>query len=106
VHPDWLGSPQHLIGAIALTGAIVLFAPRAGVGNPWLAAALGVGATMTVEAVFEILEYPLLYSGDADPTAYYDTVADIANSLAGALLGAAIAVGIRLRGTRTGRSPG
>jgi uncharacterized membrane protein YjdF len=106
VHPDWLGSPQHLIGAIVLTAAIVLLAPRAGITSPWLAGALGIGTTMSVEAVFEIVEYPLLYSGESNLSAYYDTVADIANSLAGAVLGAAIAVWIRLRRSGVGRSPG
>ena len=42
---------------------------------------------MTVEAVVELAEYPLKYD-DPSLTAYHDTLADLAGSLAGAVVGA------------------
>jgi uncharacterized membrane protein YjdF len=103
VHPDWLGSPQHFIAGLALSVAIVWVVGRRG-WPWWVVAALGVGVTMTAEVVVEIIEYPLLYSGDPHLSAYYDTVADLADTLAGAVLGAlAGLVWMRIQQTRERR---
>lgn len=88
VHPDWLGSPQHVVGGLTVAGAIVLLARRVGIDRRWVAAVLAIGITMTVESVVEIAEYPVLYSGSLDATAYYDTIADLASTLVGAAIGA------------------
>jgi hypothetical protein len=47
---------------------------------------------MTAEAVVEIIEYPLLCSGEPHLSAYYDTVADLTDTLAGAVLGALVSL--------------
>jgi phage tail tape-measure protein len=94
--PDWLGSPQHLVGGFALALAAGLLT-RAWVDSWWRLVILAVGITAIAEIAFEIIEYPLLYEDSAHATAYWDTVADLAASLVGALLGAAVAVAIDIR---------
>ncbi|MDX6286706.1 MAG: hypothetical protein QOG53_2191 [Frankiales bacterium] len=42
---------------------------------------------MTAEAGVELVEYPLVHGSTATALAYYDTIADIAMTLAGASLG-------------------
>lgn len=88
LHPDWLGSPQHVVGGLALAAAVVFLAKRLGIHRGWLSVMLAVGVTMTVESIVEVAEYPVLYSGSLDASAYYDTIADIASTLVGAALGA------------------
>jgi hypothetical protein len=97
--PNWLGSPQHVVGGVALALAVVVTARRLGV-SVWLAVALGIGAASTAEILVELVEYPLLYSDKFHYSAYYDTLADMASTLVGAIVGAGIgALGIR-RGRR------
>jgi hypothetical protein len=91
--PDWLGSPQHVIGGVCLALALVLAARWLGTGT-WLAVALALGAVSMVELLIEIAEYPLLYSDKFHYSAYYDTVADLASTLVGGLIG--IPVGLAL----------
>lgn len=100
MEPDWFGSPKHFVTGAILAAIVVFLAPRFSVQNPWIGAALAIGFTMTVEAIVEIAEYPLMYKDDPNLTAYYDTLADLAGSLAGAVVGAA--VGVVLRGRNIG----
>jgi hypothetical protein len=98
VHPDWLGSPQHLVGGVGLSLAVAWLVR----GRPWpwwIVATLAIGVTMTAEAVIEILEYPLLYADEPHLSAYYDTIADLTATLAGALIGTSLALagGVALR---------
>jgi hypothetical protein len=95
VHPDWLGSPQHFIAAALLAGVIAWIAPRVIQADGWVIAALAVGAAMTGEVLVEVAEYPLRYADDPNPTAYLDTVADLASSLIGAVVGALGVTGLR-----------
>jgi uncharacterized membrane protein YjdF len=97
VHPDWLGSPQHVVGGLVLAAAIVVLARRTEIGSGWLAASLAIGITMAAESAIEIVEYPLLYSGHIHASAYYDTIADIASTLVGAAIGAVGALTLRRR---------
>jgi hypothetical protein len=97
MHPDWLGSPQHFVAGALLAVAVVIFAPRFSIQNAWGAAALAVGIVMVGEVLIELLEYPLLYSDDPNLTAYFDTLADLASSLAGGVVGAGAALAYRLR---------
>jgi hypothetical protein len=48
-----------------------------------------VGVTSTAEILVELVEYPLLYSDKFHYSAYYDTLADMANTLVGGVAGAA-----------------
>ena len=97
MHPDWLGSPQHVAAGAIL--AVVL--AEAGLRHTDLPASwvafVAVGVTMGAEAIVELVEYPLLYSDRYHPTAYYDTVADIASSLVGAAVAVAIWLVVRQR---------
>jgi hypothetical protein len=97
MHPDWLGSPQHFVAGALLGAVIVMVAPRFSIRNAWLAAVLAVGLVMVGEALVELVEYPLMYSNDPNLTAYFDTLADIANSLVGGVAGAGGALAYRLR---------
>jgi hypothetical protein len=56
----------------------------------WLAVALAIGIVSTAEILIELFEYPLLYSDRFDASAYYDTLADMASTLVGAVLGIAV----------------
>ena len=87
--PDWLGSPQHFVAGVIVASAVMLVARR-WVGRWWLLAALAVGTTMTAETLVELVEYPLLYSGRPHASAYWDTLADLAATLAGAVVGAGL----------------
>lgn len=87
MHPDWLGSPQHFVAGAILAVAIVLACRRLAVGPTWVVAALAIGVTMAAESAVELVEYPLLYSDSFHKSAYYDTLADIAATLAGAVAG-------------------
>jgi hypothetical protein len=97
MHPDWLGSPQHVVAGALLAAAIVVLAPRFSIQNGWIAAALAVGIVMVGEALVELVEYPLLYSDDPNLTAYFDTLADLASSLVGGVIGAGAALAYRRR---------
>jgi hypothetical protein len=95
--PSWLGSPQHFfVGALAALIVYVLVAWRSDLPE-WATFVIAVGAVCTAELVVEILEYPVLYGDDARPSAYYDTVADMAASVVGAVVGAVIAVPLTRR---------
>ena len=97
--PNWFtGSPQHLVvGAIA--AAVVYFVARSRqLALPeWLAFVLAVSLVCTAELVLELVEYPWLYADHFHYSAYYDTLADMANSLVGAIVGAALAIPLRRR---------
>jgi hypothetical protein len=97
MHPDWLGSPQHVAAGALLAAAVVIIAPRFSIESPWVAGVLAVGIVMVGEALVELVEYPLRYSADSNLTAYFDTLADLASSLVGGLIGASAAVAFRLR---------
>ena len=91
--PHWLGSPQHFV--VGVIGAVAVYA--AGRSRwfrlpEWLAFVLAISLVSTAELVLELIEYPLLYADHFHYSAYYDTLADMANSLVGAVLGAALAV--------------
>jgi hypothetical protein len=89
MHPDWLGNPQHFVAGFVLAAALIWAGPRISITNAWMAAAFAVGVVMIGEALVELVEYPLKYSGDPNLTAYFDTLSDLANSLAGAVVGSA-----------------
>jgi hypothetical protein len=91
--PNWLGSPQHFVVGL-FAAVVVYFAARSrwvGVAE-WVAFVLAASLVSTAELVLELIEYPLLYASHFHHSAYYDTPADMANSVIGALLGAAAAV--------------
>lgn len=104
--PDWLGSPQHLLGGGAVAAGVTVLSLRLGV-RPWICVALGVGAALVAEAVVEVLEYWLFNAhlgvGSAART-YYDTLADLASTLLGAIAGGVLAAlaGARHRDLRVG----
>jgi hypothetical protein len=95
--PNWLGSPQHLV--VGVVAAVVVYVgARRWLSLPWwLALALAVSLVSTAELVLELVEYPLLYSGHFHRSAYYDTLADMANSFVGAVAGAVIAAAVGSR---------
>jgi uncharacterized membrane protein YjdF len=98
VHPDWLGNPQHFVAGALLAAAVAFWSPRIGITNGWIAAAMAIGVTMAAEAIVELVEYPLRYSDDPNLTAYFDTLSDLASSLAGACVGVAgVAIARRFR---------
>jgi hypothetical protein len=88
--PNWLGSPQHFVGGVGLAAAVVLAARWRGLGTS-LAFALAVGIASTVEILIELVEYPLLYADKFHASAYYDTLADMGNTLVGGLVGGGVA---------------
>lgn len=88
MHPDWLGSPQHVVGGFGLAVIAGLVAIRFGVRGALLVATVAIGVAMAGEAVVEVLEYGLLYATPPE-TAYFDTIADLASTLVGALIGGA-----------------
>lgn len=85
--PNWLGSPQHVLGGVvvAVIAAGVL---RPHVRGPAVRTVLAIGVACLAEVLVEIAEYPLLYSHTLHASAYYDTIADLASTLVGAVLGA------------------
>jgi multisubunit Na+/H+ antiporter MnhE subunit len=91
MHPDWLGNPQHFVAGFVVAAALIWAAPRISITNAWLAAVFAVGIVMIAEALVEMVEYPLMYSDDPNLSAYLDTLSDLANSLAGAVVGVAVA---------------
>jgi hypothetical protein len=97
LHPDWLGSPQHFVAGAALAVVVAELGRRSAALAAWKVAAVSVGVTMGAEALVELVEYPLLYADHFNSTAYYDTIADIAASLAGSLVGAGAWLGSRAR---------
>jgi hypothetical protein len=97
VHPDWLLSPQHLVGGALLAVAVGIVAPRFSMQSAWVTAVLAVGIVTIGEALVEFVEYPLLYSDDPNLSAYFDTLADLASSFAGGIIGAGAVLAYRLR---------
>jgi hypothetical protein len=97
MEPNWLGSPQHFVGAALIAGAAVVFATtRLGIRVP-IALLLGVGASMTAQVGWEVFEYLVRYANEPHASAYYDTIADSANALVGAVAGASFAAVLRAR---------
>lgn len=95
--PNWLDSPQHFIVGLA-AAVVVYFAGRRLVRLPeWVAVVLSVSVVSTAELVLELIEYPLLYANHFHHSAYYDTLADMANSVVGACVGALAAVPLARR---------
>lgn len=96
--PNWLGSPQHVVVG-ALAAVVVFFAARIRwLALPeWLAFVLAVSLVCTAELILELVEYPLLYADHFHHSAYYDTLADMGNSIVGAVVGAALAIPLRRR---------
>ena len=97
--PDWLGSPQHVVvGAIlAFVGYLAARSWRLRLPE-WAAFVLAVGVVSAAEIVWEIGEYEVRYAGHFHYSAYYDTLADLASSLVGGVIGAALALlVVRLR---------
>jgi hypothetical protein len=105
MHPDWVGSPQHFVGGFILSLVVALIARR-WVTQWWLVAALAIGATATAELLIELVEYPLLYSDDPHVSAYYDTLADLADTLVGGIVGTAAALMVSRASARTNRPGG
>ena len=83
-----------------LAAAVAWVARRRGLST-LLAAVVAVGVTALAELVIEIAEYPVLYADRFHRTAYYDTIADMASTLVGALAGVAgVTLIIRRRASR------
>jgi hypothetical protein len=97
MEPDWFGNPKHFLTGGLLAAAVALLAPRLSIHRPLVVVVLAVGVTMTMEAIVELVEYPLKYDDDPNLTAYYDTLADLAGSLAGSVVGAVAVVVLRAR---------
>jgi hypothetical protein len=96
--PNWLGSPQHfVVGAIAAIAVFIVARSKWFRFPRWLAFVLAVSLVCTAELVLELVEYPLLYGDHFHYSAYYDTLADMANSIVGALAGAIAATLVSLR---------
>jgi hypothetical protein len=93
VSPDWTGSPQHVVAGVALALVTYVVARRR-VPSLW-SLALALTVTMAAEAVVELLEYPVLYGDSATAQNYYDTIADIGATLAGAVVGALAGLVVR-----------
>jgi hypothetical protein len=98
MEPDWLGSPQHVVGGAVVAAAAVVLARRAGVGGWLTLALLALGLAALAELAVEIAEY---FLRTAHATAYYDTVADLAATLAGAVAGTAAALLVEQRRQRS-----
>jgi hypothetical protein len=64
-------------------------ARRSRIGN-LVASGIGIGAALTAQCLWEVGEYLLRYANEPHASAYYDTIADTANSLAGAVTGAVL----------------
>lgn len=94
MHPDWLGSPQHVVGGAVVAAAAVVLARRAGVRDWPLLMILAVGTASTAEIAVEMAEY---FLRRAYATAYYDTIADLVATLAGAVLGGGAAAFVSVR---------
>ena len=92
-HPNWLGSPQHFVAGVVLAAVVVLAARRFGVPLP-VAFVLGVGVTSFAEIMVELVEYPFTHLHHLHATAYYDTLADMANTVVGAVAGAGATVAV------------
>jgi hypothetical protein len=96
--PNWLGSPQHVVvGAILALFVYGLARWRRLRLPEWAAFAIAVGVVSTAEIILELVEYPLLYADKFHYSAYFDTVADMASSVVGAIIGAAVAVPLARR---------
>lgn len=85
--PDWLGSPQHVAAGLLLGAAAAAFARRR-MRPVWLVLTFALGVVALAELLVELVEYPLLYGSDGHAAAYYDTIADLASTLVGGLVGA------------------
>ena len=90
--PDWTGSPQHVIAGIVLVLVTYAVAGRRSRTHSLWLAAFAVVVTMAAEAMVELVEYPLLYGDTATASSYYDTIADIGATFAGALSAAVVAM--------------
>jgi len=89
--PDWLGSPQHVVAGAVLGAAGLAFARRR-IRPLWLVLLFALGVVALAELLVELVEYPLLYGADAHARAYYDTIADLAATLVGGVVGALLAL--------------
>jgi VanZ family protein len=85
--PNWLGSPQHVVGGVALALVVAFVARQLGV-HPWVAITLGIGVTSTAEILVELAEY--FFTNTHHATAYFDTLADMASTVVGAVIGSVI----------------
>ena len=91
--PNWLGSPQHFVVGALLALGLFFVARWRRIGLPdWAAFVLAIGVISTGEIVLELIEYPLLYADKFHYSAYYDTLADMTNSVVGAVVGATVGV--------------
>jgi hypothetical protein len=99
MHPHWLGSPQHVIAGALLALAVVVVGRRF-VEQRWLLAILAIGVTATAELLVELFEYPVFYSGPIGARVYYDTIADLASTLVGAVIGTAVGIPALRRSSR------
>jgi uncharacterized membrane protein YjdF len=91
MHPDWLGSPQHFVAGVVLA-FVAAWVGRRWISNRAVLFVFAVSVTALGEIAVELVEYPLMYAGKFHYSAYYDTLADLADTMAGAVLGAALGV--------------
>jgi hypothetical protein len=87
---------RRCVGNVTAAAVVYVAARSRWLALPeWLAFVLAVSLVSTAELVLELVEYPLLYADHFHHSAYYDTLADMANSIVGAVVGAAVAVPLR-----------
>jgi hypothetical protein len=87
--PHWSASLHHLVAGLLLAGAITLVLRR---WTPaWVAVALGISVASMAEGVIEVLEWRFLYRHATSVSAYFDTVADLAMTILGAVVGGILA---------------
>jgi hypothetical protein len=93
--PNWLGSPQHVVVGAILAAVVYCLARRRRLRLPeWAAFLMAIGIVSTAEIVLELVEYPLVYADRFHYSAYYDTLADMASSVVGAIIGTAVVLPI------------
>lgn len=92
VSPHWTASTHHLVAGVLLAVVLVLLLRR---WTPvWLAFVCGVVLTLAAELLIELAEYVVLYRNVRTVSAYFDTIADMGMTAAGAVLGGLVAVAV------------
>lgn len=86
--PDWLGNPQHFVAGLLLVVVVCVYTGSRVDAPPLVVAAISMLITMGAEGLVELAEYFLILADAVTAHAYADTVADLAATLAGAILGA------------------
>jgi len=94
--PNWLSDPKHVVAGAVLGFALVAVGWNR-VRPVSLLALLSISLVALAELMVELLEYPLVYAGEFYPSAYYDTIADLADTMVGGLVGVVGALIVKRR---------